>query len=228
MSEYEVFKIPGKSKNGDYIEVRRVISDRALGLPDNIFIREAEEDFTQLAIRKRMARKREKRFMQYEVRKYKDGKLIAKGLFKNSPRPENEVIAYEMCKIYGIPCCKADLAKFGDTLGCISWYDLRIEEKDGFRDGMSLTNEYVPYKEKTTGEKETRDEKDLSFILDIVEYSIKDFYSKTDISPEDLETKIKENRARVIEMAMFDIIHGNGDRHNQNWGMKVLGNNERH
>lgn len=226
MVEREILKIPGRQKNGDYIEVRRTCTND-VGLPDNIFIREAEEDYTNLAIHKRAARKRMITHMKYEVRRYRNGRLIAIGLFKNNPRAENEVIAYEMCKIYGIPCCRAEMARWKNNTGCISWYDLRIGDDgsriDSYIEGDGITNEYIAYKEETTGIRDTRDEKDLSLILDVVEYAVRKYYSKQCISEEKIMEHIKRIRADIFAMAIFDRLHGNGDRHNNNWGLKVLG-----
>ncbi len=226
MNDFEVLKIPGKQKNGDYIEIRRICTNDT-GLPDIAFIREANEDCTNLVIHKRLARKRMATHMQYEVRRYRAGKLIAIGLFKNNPRAKNEVIAYQMCQIYGIPCCEAEMAKWKNNTGCISWYDLRIGEDgskiDSYIEGMGLTTNYLMYKEQTTGVKDTRDEKDISLILDVVEYAIRDRYSKKGFSEEMIREHIKRARADVFAMAIFDRLHGNGDRHNNNWGLKYFG-----
>ena len=226
MNDYEIIKIPGKQKNGDYIEIRRVCSND-MGLPDNIFIREAEEECSNLAIHKRFARRRMITHMQYEVRRYRNGRLIAKGLFKNSPRAKNEVLAYQMCKIYGIPCCKAELAIWKNNTGSISWYDLRIDENgipiDNYIEGNGLMNNYITHKEQITGIRDTRDEKDISLILDVIDYAVMDYYSQKHISEKELMEHIKRIRSEVFAMAIFDRLHGNGDRHNNNWGLKVFG-----
>lgn len=229
MMKYDVIKIPGKQNNGDYIELRRVCTND-IGLPDAVFIREAEEECSNLAIHKRFARRRMVDHVKYEVRRYRAGKLIARGLFKNSPCPEHEVLAYEICKIYGIPCCKADIAKWKNITGCISWYDLRINEQgetiDGYIEGEGLTNKYIIHKEETTGEREERDEKDLSLILDVIDYAVRSHYSKMGVSEAEIIDRIKLIRLRAIEMLIFDRLHGNSDRHNNNWGLKLYGDTQ--
>jgi len=148
-----------------------------------------------------------------------------------------EVVAYKTSQVLGIKCCRAERAILHDsqtgkmTDGCISFCEL---DKDEELIGITVLLE--KYFEGTVELSEYERTGVVSFdtAIELIKRKTKDdienYYRNSNISPAELAEEVgrgqKRNIKNFLEMIIgLDIPCVNGDRHLENWGMAVGGEN---
>jgi len=121
---------------------------------------------------------------------------------KNRGEHWAEKLCWEFAKIIGIPCAKVDLANFKGVCGTLSYYFLDISRGDIHTDSGSFFEYDFDEKGK------------------IADYYIEALEDKFE------EYKLSELFLDIIQILVFDALIGNGDRHQDNWGItqyEILG-----
>lgn len=152
-----------------------------------------------------------------------------------------EFMGYLLALNSEVPACKVELAHLSEyyesihkmrhhatpeeKYGCISYSKLGKEQVlepgeiiiDRFKIGNKEKYLEIIKNDKTYGAHNDN----IEVILAAIEFNTREYYTKVSegVLQDDIETKVKENRRRAIEMMVYDCVNGNNDRHDENWSM---------
>lgn len=152
-----------------------------------------------------------------------------------------EFVGYLLAKYSDILACKSELAHLSkyyknihkfrnngtpeEKDGCISYSMLK--ENDILKHGKIIIDSFSSKKsnifnELTKNDNALNKSDNLEVVLASVEDITRTFYKEKNNCPETyIEKKVKQNRADVIQMIVYDCLYGNNDRHDENWGLKI-------
>lgn len=152
-----------------------------------------------------------------------------------------EFVGYVLAVYSDIPACKTELAHLSkyyknihkfrnngtpeEKDGCISYSILK--ENDILKPGKIVVDLFSSKKRDlfnvlTKNDSDQNKSDNLEVVLASVEDITRTFYKGKNNCPEYyIERKVKQNRADVIQMIVYDCLYGNNDRHDENWAMKI-------
>lgn len=123
--------------------------------------------------------------------------------------PYNELVADELAKDFGIPCVDYDLATLGRTTKGVISKNFRLENVQYISGNELFTNVWNKYHVSTSN--------NLEDIWNAFEYRYRNLPNKREI--------IAKLTNKIVNIYLFDIITGQGDRHEGNWEIMEYENN---
>ena len=123
--------------------------------------------------------------------------------------PYNELVACELAKDFGIPCVEYDLAILGGTTKGVISKNFRLENVQYISGEELFTNVWDKYHIRTSN--------NLEYIWNALEHHYYSLPNKREI--------IAKLTNKIVNIYLFDIITGQGDRHEGNWKIIEYKNN---
>lgn len=145
-----------------------------------------------------------------------------------------ELVGYLLANNADIPACKVELAQLSryfpdkqkarygnpeEKKGCITYKEKNGQLKPG---SNIIEGEKINRENSDLFEELLKDEKNIDTFdnIEVIFKSIELLYQRVyaDVMPSDaIKEKIQSEKARMIQMMVFDCLYGNNDRHDENW-----------
>lgn len=117
---------------------------------------------------------------------------------KDTTEHFSEKLASDICQLINIPCAKIDIAKYKESIGCIS-YLINNNEEDLVEGIHYINKKYEGFTPNNSKDIISNEYYSLEMLLNSVK-----------------ELNIEKN---IIQMCLVDFIIGNSDRHQNNWAI---------